>query len=101
MVARIYRPAKTAMQSGLARTQSWVLDFEPSAARQIEPLMGWTGASDMNAQVRLRFESKEAAVEYAKNNAIAYRIVEPKRRKPIAKSYADNFKYGRIGTWTH
>ena len=101
MVARIYRPTKTAMQSGLGRTKNWVLDFEPEAPRQIDPLMGWTSSSDMKSQVRLTFDSKAAAIDYAKRNGIAYCVIEPKPRKPVRKSYADNFKYGRIGTWTH
>ena len=101
MVARIYRPTKTAMQSGLGRTKRWMLDFEPEAPRQVEPLMGWTSSSDMKSQVRLSFDSKEEAIDYAKRNGIAYRVTEPKPRKPVRKSYADNFKFGRIGTWTH
>jgi ETC complex I subunit conserved region len=101
MAARIYKPAKTAMQSGLARTKEWVLEFEPAAPRGIEPLMGWTSAADTQAQVRLEFETKEAAIAYAERNGIAYTLIEPPPRKTVHKSYADNFKYGRIGLWTH
>lgn len=101
MVARIYRPAKTAMQSGLARTKDWRLEHEPTAAREVEPLMGWTSSSDMKSQIKLDFDSKEEAIAYAERNGIPYRVVEPKLRKPIKKSYADNFKFGRIGKWTH
>ncbi|MCB1549248.1 MAG: ETC complex I subunit [Hyphomicrobiaceae bacterium] len=101
MAARIYRPAKTAMQSGLGRTKDWVLEFEPESAREIDPLMGWTSSRDMRAQIRLTFESKEQAVAYAERNGIAYRVVDPKPRRAVAKSYADNFKFGRIGSWTH
>lgn len=101
MVARIYRPAKTAMQSGQARTKEWLLEYEPSAPRQVEPLMGWTSSTDMNSQVRLEFDSKEEAISYAERNGIAFRVIEPKPRRPVQKSYADNFKYGRIGKWTH
>ena len=101
MTVKIYKPAKSAMQSGLARTKRWVLEFEPSAARQVDPLMGWTSTTDTDTQVRLRFASKDEAIAYAKRNRLAYRVVEPKARKAIRKSYADNFKYGRIGSWTH
>ncbi len=101
MPARIYKPAKTAMQSGLARTESWVLEHEPAAARQIDPLMGWTSSGDMRSQLRLTFDSKEAAIAYAERNGIAYTLTEPKPRKAVKKSYADNFKFGRIGSWTH
>jgi hypothetical protein len=73
MVARIYRPAKTAMQSGQARTKEWLLEYEPSAPRQVEPLMGWTSSTDMNSQVRLEFDSKEEAISYAERNGIASR----------------------------
>ncbi|MCH9808221.1 MAG: ETC complex I subunit [Alphaproteobacteria bacterium] len=101
MVARIFRPAKTAMQSGQGRTKEWLLEHEPEAARQVEPLMGWTSSSDMKSQIRLEFDSKEEAIGYAKRHGIAFRVIEPKPRQPIRKSYADNFKYGRIGKWTH
>ncbi|MFM9942617.1 MAG: ETC complex I subunit [Hyphomicrobiaceae bacterium] len=101
MTARIYRPAKTAMQSGQARTKDWLLEHEPSAARQIDPLMGWTGSTDTRGQVKLAFDSKEDAIAYAEKNGLAYVVVEPKSRKPVKKSYADNFKFGRMGSWTH
>ena len=101
MPARIYRPAKTAMQSGQARTQEWVLEPEPGAARTIDPLMGWTSSADPQAQVQLAFDTLEEAVAYAVRQGIAYRVEVPKVRKAIRKSYADNFKFGRIGSWTH
>lgn len=101
MAARIYKPAKTAMQSGDARTKEWVLEFDPETPREIDPLMGWTGSRDMKAQVHLQFESKEDAIAYATRNGIAFSVVEPKPRKAIRKSYAENFKFGRIGSWTH
>ena len=101
MVARIYRPAKTAMQSGTAKTNVWMLEYEPEVARETDPLMGWTSSSDMNSQLKLKFDSKDAAIAYAKRNGIAYRLFEPKERKRTPKAYADNFKYGRIGLWTH
>lgn len=101
MVARIYKPAKTAMQSGVARTKKWVLEYEPQKPREIEPLMGWTSSSDMKSQIKMSFETKEDAISYAKRNGIAYSVQKPKKRKITKKSYADNFRYGRIDTWTH
>ncbi len=101
MTARIFKPAKTAMQSGLGRTQLWVLEFAPAAAREIDPLMGWTSSRDMRSQVQLEFESKDEAIAYAERNGLAYVVHEPQARKPVRKSYADNFKFGRIGSWTH
>ena len=101
MIARIYRPAKTAMQSGHARTKAWVLEYEGAAAREVDPLMGWTSSTDMNAQVRLEFATKEEAIAYAERKGIAYRVTDPKTRQPIRKAYADNFKFGRREPWTH
>jgi NADH dehydrogenase ubiquinone Fe-S protein 4 len=98
---RIYKPAKTAMQSGRGRTKAWVLESEPARAREIDPLMGWTSSADTAAQVRLEFDSKDEAIAYAEKNGLAFRVFEPRVRKQVRKSYADNFKFGRIGTWTH
>ena len=101
MVARIYKPAKTAMQSGTAATKKWILEFQPEARREVEPLMGWTSSRDMKSQIRMRFSTKDEAIEYARRHGIPFVVREPKQRKHVAKSYADNFKYGRIGSWTH
>ncbi len=101
MPATIYKPSKTAMQSGKAKTQEWVLEFDLEARRKIEPLMGYTASSDMRSQVRLRFPTKEEAVAYAERNRIAYRIYEPKEKKRATISYSDNFKYNRQTPWTH
>ncbi|HZV20222.1 MAG TPA: ETC complex I subunit [Hyphomicrobiales bacterium] len=101
MFARIYKPAKNAMQSGWAKKDAWILEFEPATPREIEPLMGWTSSSDMLSQVRLFFDTKDEAIEYAKTNGIPFRVFEPTPRGLVKKSYADNFKYGRIGSWTH
>ena len=79
MTARIYKPAKTAMQSGTANTKEWVLDYEPEQPRQIEPLMGWTSSGDMRQQVRLRFDSEQEAIAYAERHGIPYQLSEPKR----------------------
>jgi hypothetical protein len=101
MLARIYRPAKNAMQSGKAKTKDWVLEFEPSAARRPDPLMGWTQSTDMNGQVVIAFDSKEEAVDYAQKHAIAFQLMEAKTPKPIIKAYADNFAFNRKQPWTH
>jgi hypothetical protein len=101
MVARIYKPTRTAMQSGLAKTRDWLLVFEPETARQVEPLMGWTASSDMKQQVRLQFATKEEAVAYCDRHGIAYRVYEPNEPARRRIAYADNFGYRRIGQWTH
>lgn len=101
MVARIYKPAKSAMQSGMGRSSEWVLVHEPAAPREIDPLMGWTSSGDTKAQVKLSFATQEEAIAYAERNGLPYEVVEPQPRKPIRKAYADNFKFGRIGLWTH
>ena len=76
MTARIYKPSKTAMQSGQANTKAWVLDFEPEQPREVEPLMGWTSSGDMRQQLRLRFASKEEAVAYCERHGIPYQVFE-------------------------
>ena len=101
MLARIYRPAKTAMQSGKARTHDWRLEFEPASARILDPLMGWTGSTDMNGQVRLGFETREEAVAYAERHGIPFRLHEPHEPPVIIKTYADNFATSRKQPWTH
>ncbi|WP_395004134.1 ETC complex I subunit [Cypionkella sp.] len=103
MRARIYQPAKTAMQSGTAKTTTWVLEFAPASARAVDPLMGWTSSSDTQAQVKLRFDSREAAEAYATENAIAFDVVEPHARKPVIRAggYGENFATNRRGVWTH
>ena len=101
MLAKIYQPSRNAMQSGQARTREWVLEFVPADAKSIDPLMGWTSSSDMRAQVRLEFATREEAIAFAEREGIPYTVREPKPRKTIRKSYADNFKFGRIGSWTH
>lgn len=101
MVARIYKPARTAMQSGRARTKEWILEHEADKPREIDPLMGWTSSRDTRTQVKLEFATKEEAIAYAKRHGIAFRLQEPTPHKIQRKSYADNFRYGRIGSWTH
>ncbi len=89
---RIYRPTKTAMQSGQGGTDHWVVEFEPDGRRFNEPLMGWTGSTDTLPQVRLRFDSREEAIAYAERNGHTYTLIEPHRRRVRPKSYADNFR---------
>lgn len=101
MTARIYRPARTAMQSGTAKTERWLLEYEPERPREIEPLMGWTSSSDMNSQVKLWFDSEAEAVAYATRNGIPFRVEQPNEPKRRSISYSDNFKFSRVGQWTH
>jgi hypothetical protein len=101
MIARIYRPAKTAMQSGKAKTRDWLLEFAPDSARKSDLLMGWTQSSDMNGQIKLEFETRDEAVAYAQAHGLAFQVTEPKTPKRIIKAYADNFAPGRKQPWTH
>ncbi len=101
MVARIYRPAKTAMSSGRAKTHRWVLEYEPEQPKEIEPLMGYTTSGDMRSQIRLEFDTQEEAIDYAKRSGIAFRIFEPKERVRATIAYSDNFRRDRRQPWTH
>ena len=102
MLARIFRPSKTAMQSGKQKTQDWVLEFEATDARRSDPLMGWTQTADTSSsQIRLSFDTREEAVRYADQHAIAFQLIDPKPAKRILKAYADNFAFGRKVPWTH
>ncbi|MEM1432405.1 MAG: ETC complex I subunit [Pseudomonadota bacterium] len=103
MQARIYQPAKTAMQSGTAKTHQWILEFAPEARRDIDPLMGWTSSGDMNSQVRLQFDTKDAALDYAREHGIDAIVIEPRKRKPNIRQrgYGENFATDRRGSWTH
>ena len=93
MSAVIFQPAKTAMQSGRGRTHAWVLEFDLETARRIDPLMGWTSSSDMNQELQLRFESKQAAVAFCEKHQIAHQVREPKPRRVRGRTYADNFSF--------
>ena len=103
MPARIYQPARTAMSSGTAKTKEWVLEYVSGAAREVDPLMGWTSSSDTQSQVKLMFETKEAALDYAKDNGIDAVVCEPQKRKPNIRpgGYGDNFATNRRTVWTH
>jgi len=103
MRARIYKPARTAMQSGLAKTKEWVLDYAPASAREIDPLMGWTSSDDTQKQVRLRFDTLEAAETYARENGIEVEVQPEQSRKANIRQggYGENFASNRKGAWTH
>lgn len=103
MSARIYKPARNAMQSGTAKTRHWVLEFVSETAREVDPLMGWTSSNDTQTQVRLKFDSKEEALDYAKDNGIDAQVSEPHKRKPNlrARGYGENFATDRRAPWTH
>ena len=101
MRARIYQPPKTAMQSGRANTDHWVLDYGQAEARRADPMMGWSGSADTQAQVRLKFDSKAEAVAYAERMGIPYDVETPMIRQIKPKAYADNFRSGRLQNWTH
>ena len=101
MTARIYKPARTAMQSGTAKTKEWVLDYEPEQPRTVEPLMGWTSSGDMKQELRLCFDSKEEAIAYCEREGVAYQVSESNPVKRARISYADNFASGRRDAWTH
>ena len=88
--AKIYKPTKTAMQSGTKKFDKWVIEFITDQPG-INPLMGWESSTDTNSELKLEFSSKELAIDYAKKNKINFEIIEPKLRKVIKKSYADNF----------
>ena len=85
MLARIYKPAKTAMQQGEARTKEWVIQFAPASPREIDPLMGWTSSADMRAQVTLEFDTKEEAIAFAEREGLPYKVFEPEPRRMIRK----------------
>ena len=95
-VARIYQPAKTAIQSGRAQTRKWVLEYEPASRRDPDPLMGWSSAHDTLNEVQLRFDTIDEALAFAKKHGLEYTLIEAQARTPKAKSYADNFRYDRV-----
>jgi hypothetical protein len=103
MRARIYQPARNAMQSGTAKTQGWVLEFAPASSREVDPLMGWTSSEDTQSQVRLRFDTREAAEAYASEKGLEVEVLEPKPRRANIRprGYGENFATDRKGPWTH
>ncbi len=101
MEARLFKPARTAMQSGRGNTNRWILEHEPQEPGLPDPLMGWPASGDTNRQVRLSFETKEAALAYARRHGLTCRLQEPQKRRIRPKSYAANFSYDRQTPWTH
>jgi hypothetical protein len=101
MTAKIFKPARNAMQSGKGNTKIWVLEYQPEQPREIEPLMGYTSSSDMRSQIRLHFDTREQAEDYARRHGIAYRVHAD--AAPVVKksSYTDNFRHDRRIPWTH
>ena len=95
-VARIYRPAKSAMQSGRAQSRKWLLEYEPASRRDPDPLMGWSSAMDTLNEVQLRFDTLDEALAFAKKHGLEYTLIEAHAPIPKPKSYADNFRYDRV-----
>ena len=103
MRVRIYQPSRNAMQSGTARTNTWVLEFPPADARDIDPLMGWTSSDDTQCQVRLRFDSLRQAEDYARDHGLDY-VVQPQHNRAAnirPRGYGENFATDRRVPWTH
>jgi len=101
MQARIYRPAKSAMQSGRGKSKEWVLELASDAKRSSDPLMGWTSVDDMSGQVKLSFETRAAAIAYAKREGMTFTVEDEVKRKRLVKSYSENFSTDRKQPWTH
>ncbi len=105
MRAKIYSPAPNTMQSGQLRTGDWILEFYPTNKKIIDPLMGWSGSKGTKNQLRMRFKTKESAIDYAQQNQIKYDLIETKARtrKPNIRKmgYAENFSHNRRSPWTH
>ena len=100
MTARIFKPARSTMQSGTGNTKEWVLEFLRETPQTFDPLMGWT-SGDTSTQVSLRFDTKDEAEDYCKRNGIAYQVSPVPPVRSTKKSYSDNFKFGRPDNWTH
>ena len=101
MTIKIYKPSKTAMQSGFGKTKKWLAEFISSEEAVKDTLMGWNSTSDTNSQIKIFFDTKDQAIEWAKNNNYQFVIDEPKVRKVTIKSYASNFDINRKESWTH
>jgi len=101
MLAKIYRPAKNAMQSGRAAAKRWRLEFAANAAPRTEALMGWMSSADTNGQVRMDFDTKEQAIAFARAHSIPHQVTEPAEPKRIPKGYGDNFAFSRREPWSH
>ena len=101
MKAKIYKPTKTSMQSGLGKTRKWVFEFYKQKNKIEDPLMGWTGSIDTNEQVKLLFDNVDDAIKYANQNNISYDLIEGTNKKYSNKTYSDNFRFDRKDKWTH
>ncbi|HYV88228.1 MAG TPA: ETC complex I subunit [Candidatus Polarisedimenticolia bacterium] len=101
MMARIYRPAPNAMQSGKANSKEWLLEFESETARTVDPLMGWISNADTNPQLWMYFDTREEAIEFARRQGIPFQVTEPREAKRVIKTYAENFAAVRRKPWTH
>jgi hypothetical protein len=101
MLAKIYRPAKTAMQSGKAATRKWRLEFLLANAPRPDALMGWISSADTSGQVSLSFDSKEAAIAFARTHGIPHQVIEPAEQKRAVRAYGDNFAFRRREPWSH
>ncbi len=101
MTARIYQPARSSMTSGQGKTKEWIVEFPATSERPVDPLMGWTGQTDMASQVKMKFSTREAAIDYAQRHGIAYQIEEPQKRKHRPRGYGDNFATTRRVPWSH
>ena len=101
MLAKIYRPAKNAMQSGKAATKKWLLEFVLANAPRPDALMGWISGADTSGQVRMTFETKEEALEFARKHAIPHQVVNAPQSKRQIRAYSDNFAFRRREPWSH
>lgn len=103
MLVRIFQPARSAMQSGTARTKGWVLEFPPADAREVDPLMGWTSSADTQSQIRLSFDTRKQAEDYARDRGLEFIVQEPHSRgvNVRPRGYGENFATDRRVPWTH
>jgi hypothetical protein len=91
MQARIYQPAKTAVQSGRRKTKEWTVEFEPRSRKEADRLIGWVGSDDTSQQVQMHFPTKEAAIAYCRRENLTFQVFEPHQRVVRPKAYAENF----------
>jgi hypothetical protein len=101
MLAKIYRPARNAMQSGTAKSRDWLLEFDSATPRTVDPLMGWISSADTNTQVRMTFDTREEAIAFCTREGIPFQVTERREPKRVIKAYADNFASNRKRPWTH
>tara|TARA_Y100001970_G_scaffold203030_1_gene247129 strand:- start:305 stop:610 length:306 start_codon:yes stop_codon:yes gene_type:complete len=101
MTIKIYKPSKTSMQSGQGKTKKWLAEYISNEDNMKDSLMGWNSSADTQSQIKIFFDSKEKAIEWAKKNKYQFFVQEPKNKKIIPKSYASNFDFKRKEPWTH